>query len=61
MAKRSLTASQINSQLKFKPGWIKDPAPTFRKLLDRESLKQVAQAKAAFVKQINEIVKTRQG
>jgi hypothetical protein len=61
MAKKPLTVTQINSQLKFRPGWIKDPAPVFRRLLDRESLKQVSQAKAAFVKQINTIVKNRQG
>jgi len=60
MSKRPLTVTQINSKLKFRPGWIKDPVPDFRRLLDRSSLKQVTQAKAAFVKQINNIVKNRQ-
>ena len=61
MAKRPLTATQINSLLKFKIDWIKDPVPVFRRYLDRASLKQVAQAKADFGKQINSIVKNRQG
>ena len=61
MAKKTLTGPQIVNQLRFKPGWIKDPAPTFRRLLDRDSLKQVAQAKADLRDQINGIVKKSQG
>jgi len=61
MAKRTLTTAQINKLLKFKPGWIKDPVPTFRQHLDPGSFKQVARAKGNFRKEIERIVKNRQG
>jgi hypothetical protein len=61
MAKKALTTAQINSLLRFKPGWIKDPVPIFRRFLDRASLNRVAQAKNDLRKQINSIVKNRQG
>ena len=60
MAKKPLTAAQINSLLKFKIDWIKDPVPEFRKYLDRASLTQIARAKKEFGEQINAIVKNRQ-
>jgi hypothetical protein len=56
---KSPTAAQINKVLRFRPEWIKDPVPTFRKFLDRASLKQVKSAKAAFTKEIKAIVKSR--
>ena len=60
MAKaRSLTQAQINQLLKFNPDWIKDPVPPFRKYLDRATLRKIAQAKAAFGKEINAIVRSR--
>ena len=61
MAKKALTATQINNLLKFKIDWIKDPVPVFRRYLDSVTLKQIAQAKTEFGKQINTIVKNRQG
>ena len=61
MAQKPLTPNQINTLLKFKIDWIKDPVPIFRRHLDSRTLKQIAQAKAEFGKQINEIVKNRQG
>jgi hypothetical protein len=45
--------------LKFNPDWIKDPVPPFRKYLDRATLQKIAQAKAAFGKEINDIVRRR--
>ena len=60
MAKaRTLTTAQINQLLKFNPDWIKDPVPPFRKYLDRATLQKIAQAKVAFGKQINELVRGR--
>jgi hypothetical protein len=60
MAKaRTLTPNQINQLLKFNPDWIKDPVPPFRKYLDRATLQKIAQAKAAFGKEINDIVRRR--
>jgi hypothetical protein len=61
MPKKALTPTQINNLLKFKIDWIKDPVPVFRQHLDKATLKQIAQAKAEFGKQINTIVKNRQG
>lgn len=61
MPKKALTPTQINNLLKFKIDWIKDPVPIFRQHLDRGTLKQIAQAKTEFGKQINTIVKNRQG
>lgn len=61
MAKsKALTAAQINKLLKFNPDWIKDPVPPFRKYLDRATLQKISQAKAAFGKEINNIVRSRQ-
>ena len=57
---KSPTPAQINKLLRFRPEWIKDPVPTFRKFLDRASLKQVNQAKAAFTKEVKAIVRNRQ-
>ena len=60
MAKsKPLTATQIARLLKFNPDWIKDPVPPFRKYLDRATLQKIAQAKVAFGKQINELVRGR--
>lgn len=59
MARKPLTPAQINSLLKFKIDWIKDPVPEFRKHLDRDSLRQIAQAKKEFGEQINAIVRNR--
>ncbi len=56
MTKKVLTPTQINKLLKFKIDWIKDPVPPFRKYLDAATLKQIAQAKVAFGKQIDQIV-----
>jgi len=61
MPKKPLTPTQINKVLKFKIDWIKDPVPVFRQHLDRDTLKQIAQAKKEFGKQVDTIVKTRQG
>lgn len=61
MPKKPLTPTQINKVLKFKIDWIKDPVPVFRQHLDRDTLKQIAQAKKDFGKQIDTIVKNRQG
>jgi L-alanine-DL-glutamate epimerase-like enolase superfamily enzyme len=55
----SLTAAQINKLLKFNPDWIKDPVPPFRKNLDQATLRKIAQAKVAFGKEINTIVRNR--
>ena len=43
--KKKLSPAKINSALKFKLEWIKDPVPYFRKYLDAQSLKQIKQAK----------------
>jgi hypothetical protein len=60
MAKsKDLTHAQINQLLKFNPDWIKDPVPPFRKHLDRATLQKIAQAKVAFGKEINNIVRSR--
>lgn len=60
MAKsKPLTAAQISRLLKFNPDWIKDPVPPFRKYLDRATLQKVAQAKVAFGKEIDKIVRNR--
>jgi len=61
MPKKALTPTQINQLLKFKIDWIKDPVPIFRQHLDRDTLKQIAQAKKEFGQQIDTIVKNRQG
>lgn len=61
MAKRALTPTQINRLLKFNPDWIKDPVPIFQRHLDRATLQQIARAKREFGKQIDDIVKSRQG
>lgn len=61
MPKKPLTPTQINKVLKFKIDWIKDPVPVFRQHLDRDTLRQIAQAKKEFGKQIDTIVKNRQG
>ena len=61
MPKKPLTPTQINKVLKFKIDWIRDPVPIFRQHLDRDRLKQIAQAKKEFGKQIDTIVKNRQG
>ena len=61
MPKKPLTPAQINDMLKFDPAWFKDPATLFRQHLDRDTLKQIEQAKIEFGKQINTIVKNRQG
>jgi hypothetical protein len=53
---KPLTSAQIARLLKFKVDWIKDPVPPFRQHLDPATLKQIAQAKVAFGKQINQIV-----
>jgi hypothetical protein len=60
MPKKALTPTQINQLLKFKIDWIKDPVPIFRQHLDRDTLKQIAQAKKEFGIQIDTIVKNRQ-
>lgn len=57
MPKSTLTPAQISRLLKFKLEWIKDPPPPFREHLDAATLKQIAQAKVAFGKQIDQIVK----
>ena len=59
--KKQLTPAQINSLLKFKLDWIKDPVPPFRRYLERTTLRKITQAKANFGKQINTIVKNRKG
>jgi len=61
MPKKALTPTQINQLLKFKIDWIKDPVLIFRQHLDRDTLKQIAQAKKEFGMQIDTIVKNRQG
>ncbi len=61
MAKRVMTQAQINRLLKFNPDWIKDPVPIFERYLDRATLQQIARAKREFGKQIDGIVKSRQG
>lgn len=62
MAKsKALTTAQINKLLKFNPDWIKDPVPPFRKYLDRATLQKIERAKVAFGKEINSIVRSRQG
>ena len=61
MAKRVLTQTQINRLLKFNPDWIKDPVPIFQRYLDRATLQQIARAKREFGKQIDDLVKSRQG
>jgi hypothetical protein len=53
---KPLTTAQITRLLKFKVEWIKDPPPPFRQYLDAAALKQIAQAKVDFGKQINQIV-----
>jgi hypothetical protein len=57
--KKALTAVQINRLLKFKLDWIKDPVPPFRRHLDAATRRQIAQAKVAFGKEIDQIVKNR--
>ena len=57
--KRPLTATQINSLLKFRPEWIKDPVPPFRQHLDRVTLQKIARAKTNFAREINDIVRNR--
>src|SRR5262245_39536950 len=57
----SLTAAQINKLLKLNPDWIKDPVPPLRKNLDQATLRKIAQAKVAFGKEINNIVRNQIG
>ena len=57
--KKALTPIQINQLLKFKLDWIKDPVPIFRQHLDPGTLKQIAQAKKEFGKEIDTIVRNR--
>jgi hypothetical protein len=59
--KKALTAAQVNRLLKFKLDWIKDPVPPFRRHLDAATRRQISQAKVAFGKQIDQIVKNRPG
>jgi hypothetical protein len=59
--KKALTPGQINRLLKFKLDWIKDPVPPFRRYLDAATRRQIAQAKVAFGKEIDQIVKNRSG
>jgi hypothetical protein len=59
--KKALTSTEINRLLKFKIDWIKDPVPLFRRHLDSSTLKEIARAKTEFGKQIDDIVKNRQG
>jgi hypothetical protein len=59
MAQKPLTPAQINKLLKFKIDWIKDPAPVFRRNLNNDTLRQIAQAKTRFGKEIDAIVKNR--
>ena len=56
METKALTPTQIIRLLKFKKEWFTDPVPPFQKYLDTAALKQIAQAKAAFGKQIDQIV-----
>ena len=59
--KRGLTPVQINRLLKFKLDWIKDPVPPFRRYVDAATRRKIAQAKVAFGKGIDQIVKNRPG
>ena len=61
MAQKPLTPTQISKLLKFKIDWIKDPVPIFRRHLDSATLRQIAQAKTEFGRQIDTIVKNRLG
>jgi hypothetical protein len=56
MPTKQLTPAQIAKILKFKIDWIKDPVPPFKKYLDPAALRQIKDAKAAFAKQIDQIV-----
>ena len=59
--KKALTPIQINRLLKFKLDWIKDPVPPFRRHVDAATRRKITQAKAAFGKEIDQIVKNRPG
>ena len=47
----------LNSILSFRPGWIKDPAPIFRRFLNPEVLRELDMAKREFTDRINGILR----
>ena len=55
---KPLTPAQIARLLKFKKDWFTDPAPDFKTYLNADALKQIAQAKVSFGKQLDQIVAT---